>query len=127
MLLIVPLPLTPAQEWTERHLVTWRSWKHGWYGPKGYADGSLVVENYSTIDRDSDAAYERLDEWIALTCEAVINGLGNQHPAQKAALYRAYDITATFRFPRDNYQAVLTQAKASVQDGLRRRGVWLGE
>lgn len=119
--------LSPAQEWTERHLVTWCSWKHGWYGPKGHAEGSLVVENYSTIDRDSDAAYERLDEWVALACEAVINGIGNQHPTQKAALYRAYEITSAFRFPRDNYEAVLAQAKLSVQAGLRRRGVWLGE
>jgi hypothetical protein len=116
-----------AQQWTERHLVTWCAWKHGWYGPDGLPSGSMVAENYSTIDRESDAAYDRLDAWIAETCDVVIESIGQAHPAQKAALYRCYDIVSAFRFPRGNYAELLVQAKSNVLLGLRKRGVWLGE
>lgn len=125
--LSVELVKTPAQEWTDRHLDTWCAWKHGWSGPDGYPDQAQGLENYTTIDHGSERAYEKLDAWIAETVQVVIDGIGERHPAQKAALYRAYDIVAAFQFPRGNYEGLLRAAKANVTIGLRRRQVWLGE
>lgn len=126
-MLMTELPATTVEEWTERHLVTWCAWKHGWYGPAGLPEGSLLFENYSTIDRDSDAAYARLDYWIAETVQVVMDDIGERNPAMKAALYRAYDIVAAFRFKRGNYQQLLCDGRRQVYLGLRRRGVWCGE
>lgn len=121
------IPIKTAQYWVERHLTTWCAWKHGWYGPDGLPSESCAGENYQSLDRDSEAAYDKLDSWIAETCQVVIDDIGNRYPAQKAALYRAYDIVSAFRFPRDNYEILLQAAKGNVLQGLRRRGVWLGE
>jgi hypothetical protein len=112
----------------EQHLRTWADWMRGPDRPDGLpTEASGGVENYSTIDRDSDSSYEKLDFWIAETTNTVIEDIGNRNPAQKAALYRAYDIVSHFRFPRGNYLELLDAAKLAVSVGLRRRGVWLGE
>lgn len=129
---IVPIsitiqPISTAQEWVERHLVTWCAWKHGWYGPDGLPSESCAGENYQSLDRESEKAYEKLDFWIAETCQVVIDDIGKRNPAQKAALYRAYDVVAAFQFPRGNYQELLREAKAGVFLGLKRRSVWLGD
>jgi hypothetical protein len=112
----------------EQHLQTWAAWMRGPEVPDGLpTEACGGMDNYSTIDRDSDAAYEKLDFWVAETVNTVINDIGERHPAQKAALYRAYEVVAAFRFPRDSYEAVLSEARQNVLMGLRRRGVWLGE
>jgi hypothetical protein len=116
-----------AEKWTDQYLTQWCAAKHGWYGPKGLPEESQVFENYSTIDRDSDAAYEKLDAWIVGIVDVVVDDIGKRNPAQKAALYKAYDIVSVYVFLRGNYDELLKEAKAQVQRGLRMRGVWLGE
>lgn len=112
----------------EEALRTWSQWMRGPEAPDGLpSEGCGGVENYKSLDRDSDAAYERLDFWIAETTNTVIEDIGERNPAQKAALYRAYDVVAAFQFPRGNYEKLLADAKVAVLVGLRRRGVWLGE
>lgn len=111
----------------EQHLKTWAAWLRTPEGPDGYPSEGCVGENYKSLDRDSDGAYERLDHWIAEAVQAVVEDMGRRNPAQKAALYRAYDIVSVFRFQRGNYTDVLDEAKLAVAVGLRRRGVWLGE
>lgn len=124
----IPLAgLTIAEQMTERHLDTWCAWKHGWSGPRGYPGEALVGENYTTLDHNSERAYEKLDGWVAMQVELVIDGIGQRNPAQKAALYRAYDVVAAFQFPRGNYAELLKAAKVEVMAGLKRRSVWLGE
>lgn len=111
----------------DRHLQTWAAWLRGPDLPDGLPTEACAGENYASLDHDTDGAYERLDHWIAENVQAVVEGIGERSPAQKAALYRAYDVVAVFRFPRGNYAEVLEEAKVAVRVGLRRRGVWLGE
>ena len=85
------------------------------------------IENYSSVDLDNDNAYAALDSDLANRTNAVIEDIGVRHPAQHAALYRAFGLVSVFRFPRDNYAQVLESAKENVKIGLRIRGVWLGE
>ncbi len=130
MMLAEPIlmKVPPYAERLEQHLQTWAEWMRGPEVPDGLpSEGCGGVENYKSLDRDSDSAYEKLDFWIAETTNVVIEDIGIQHPAQKAALYRAYSVLAAFRFPRDNYLDSLDAAKQGVLIGLRKRGVWLGE
>lgn len=123
-MIVNELPPATAEDWCERHLDVWCAWKHGWVLPQGLPDSSQILENYTTIDRDSERAYEELDAWIAQQVQLVIDGLV---PAQKAALYRAYNIVNVYVFPRGNYGETLAVAKGRVLLGLRRRSVWCGE
>lgn len=124
---ILAMTIVPRSDRLEQHLRTWADWLSAPDGPDGLPCEACVGENYQSLDRESDGAYERLDHWIAENVQAVVEGIGERAPAQKAALYRAYGIVSVFRFPRGNYEDVLREAKTSVAIGLRRRGVWLGD
>ncbi len=87
------------------------------------SEGCGGVENFTTYDNNSERAYAALDAWAAETTHAVINGLS---PVERVAIYRAY-VDAVYRFWREEYEVVLCRAKANVQAGLKRRGIWLGE
>lgn len=118
----------PAVEyWVDSHLQTWARSMSGDNLPRGCPRQACVGENYSSLDLDNVAAYEHLDADIARRTGAVIDDIGIRHPAQKAAIYRAYGVAAVFRFPRENYAQILDAAKENVKLGLRKRGVWLGE
>lgn len=122
------IQVLPVHSRVDQALKAWANYMRSKEGPDGLPEQACGgIENYSTLDRDSDGAYERLDIWTAEHTQEVIEDIGKRSPAQKAALYRAYDISAVFRFPRDNYKELLVEAKIAVAIGLRRRGVWLGE
>jgi hypothetical protein len=125
--MIVGEPVTTADYWRDRHLETWAAWKHAPDGPDGLPTEGCVGENYTSVDLDSDIAFEKLDSWIAMAVDAVVSDIGERHPTQRAALEQAYGIASLYRFPRENYDGLLAMAKAGVTVGLRRRGVWMGE
>lgn len=103
------------------HLDNWARWMREKDGPEGLpekASGGLM--GYSGMDRDSDGAYARNDAWLAEHADAAISDLV---PAQRAAIYTAYDLAAVWRFPRDNYEEILALARAKIRATLLRRGV----
>ena len=112
-----------AAYWTESALLTWARFMRRNESPDGFPDHVAILETFSGYDANSEHAYDKLDVWIADTTHAVICGL---IPIENAAIYHIY-LQAVYRFPRGNYSEVLERARANVQDGLRRRGVWLGD
>lgn len=112
-----------AAYWTESALLTWARFMRGRDLPDGLPGKDGILEGFSGYDANSEHAYDKLDGWIADTTHAVICGLV---PAENAAIYHTY-LQAVYRFPRSNYSEVLERARANVQAGLKRRGVWLGQ
>lgn len=114
----------PQSERVEWHLRNWQTWMHRPALRLGMPRKAAVGENYTSVDLDNEIAYESLDDDLAERTNAVIDGLV---PAQRMAIYKAYGMISVWRFPRDNFEAVLKLAKASVAVGLVRKGVWLGD
>lgn len=113
-----------AAYWTEWHLQNWCNWMHGRDLPDGMPDEACGgIENYTSYDHNNERAYEKLDAWAAELTHLVIHGLVE---SEQAAIYHAY-VNAVYRFMRGNYHELLLSARANVQAGLRRRGIWLGE
>lgn len=113
--------------WLDRHLQTWAAWMRRDSLRLGLPKKAAVGENYTSLDLDNEIAYDSLDDDTAVRVNAVIDDVGQRHPAQKAAIYRDTGLIAVFRFPRDNYADTLDAARQNVLIGLRRRGVWCGE
>jgi hypothetical protein len=126
-LITVDIPLRGPMYWVDRYLDAWAEWMRQGSLPQGLPSRAAVGENYATMDWDTDRLYGALDSDIAIKTATVIDDIGRRHPAQKAALYRAYSILAVYQFPRDNYIETLEIGKSNVLIGLRKRGVWLGE
>jgi hypothetical protein len=104
------------------HLDNWARWMRQNEGPEGLpstASGGLVGNKYSW-DPDASPAYAKLDSWLAEHADEAIKALS---PAERAALYHAYDLTAVWHFPRGNYDELIGSARAKVRDTLLRRGV----
>ena len=119
----MPEPIKDAAYWTESALLTWARFMRGSDLPDGLPSEVGILENFSGYDANSEHAYDKLDGWIADTTHAAICEL---IPIENAAIYNVY-LQAIYRFPRGNYSEVLDRARANVQAGLRRRGVWLGD
>jgi len=105
------------------NLTNWAKWLS--YGglPEGLPDkASGGLENYTSLDRDSDGEYEKLDERLAEITDVVVSELDEPY---KAVIKHAYGIVRHVAVWR--YDAVLAQGKLMVQIGLSKRNVWLGE
>lgn len=101
------------------HLENWARWMQAHDGPEGLpskASGGLKA--FTTMENDS--TYARLDTWLAEHTDAAVKALT---PAERAALYHAYDLTSVWRFPRDNFDDLLASARSQVRATLLRRGV----
>lgn len=106
----------------EACLVDWARFLRGYNPVDGYPGRSDVLGT-GGASKSFDAMCEASDMKIARITDTVIGDL----PAnQQCALHHAY-LNAVWRFMRNDYEAVLAAAKNRVRDGLRARGVWLGE
>lgn len=79
-----------------------------------------TMVEYGCGSKDWDDLADEVDRRCARAVDAVIRGLP---PAQSAALMHAY-LHAVFRFPRDNYDALLAAAREAVDNGLTAKGMY---
>lgn len=105
-------------------LQEWADWCRSYRPRLGFPGGSVCESGDAT--RTASKTFEDLcadcDRTINRTVEAAIDDLT---PAQRAAVYRCYEVAAVFRFPRDNYAEQLDQAHAALCVTLPKRGVML--
>lgn len=108
-----------ADEWITRHLYTWARWmrRDRDEAPEGYLKRSPGLTGYTHMSMD--AAYDKLDEFVAEAVDACLEVLP---PAEWAAVQSRHGL-ATFRFPRGNENALYLSAKARLIPLLRRRNV----
>lgn len=119
----LPPPVThDAPWWLEWHLENWARWMRGGGEPEALPHEASGLQNYSSFDAEPWGAWEALDERLAQQVNAAVNDLA---PAEQAAICHAY-LHAVYRFPRDNYEAVLASAKARIMARLIAKGVWMG-
>lgn len=113
----IGLPVS-ADDWIERHLYTWARWMRRGELTEGFADHcSGGLQGFTHMDMD--AAYERLDAWIAAAVDACMEELP---PAEWAAVRNRHGL-AVFEFPRDNEAELYASAKKRLIPMLRRRNV----
>ena len=102
----------------DRHLDMWKSWMRS----RSEARGSLskasgfVGGGYSQSFDDMCA---RADGAAIRATDSIIESLP---PAQHAAIWHWAGLTAVFRFPRNNYPALLEKARDSIWRELQKRG-----
>ena len=108
--------------WLDGIFQNWVRWMHSDELPEGLPDkGCGGIVGYVSGGYDHGESYEAIDARVAEITNAVIESLD---ASEQAAIYSRY-LHAVFRFQRQ--QDVLEQARAHVAEGLKRRGVWLGE
>lgn len=113
--------ISVSDKFVDECLDKWKRWLSVGGLPKSVVI-SNIAENYNSLDHDSDGAYSDLDNWVAITTDAVIRDLV---PAERCAIHHAYHI-AVYEFKREPYLVVLARAKQNVKIGLKKKDVWLG-
>lgn len=99
-------------------LSDWADWC-GSYRPRlGYPAAAAGLGGAGMCDFESMC--EEVDGVMYRSIDAAVDDLP---PAQRAALYRHYGLTAVFRFPRNNFQTLLDEAHDALRRALPRRGV----
>lgn len=116
-----------SRYWTEWNLENWARHMEGVELPEGMPEqASGGVQGYTSLDLDNEDDYERMCGWLADTTSQVVAGLPG---AERSAILHRYIAGAPYEFHRfkEPYGLALASAMELVQQGLRRRGVWLGE
>jgi hypothetical protein len=109
-------------ERAEWHLTNWRRFMgdgatFAKLGAPGAAAGFATGGRIHSFDDLADQA----DKAAADATDSILEDLRRHKPAQVAAVYHAYHL-AVYRFPRGNYEALLSDAKAAVWRELSARG-----
>lgn len=102
----------------DRHLDMWRAWMRSRSESRGNLSKSagFVAGGYSQSFDDMCA---RADGAAIRATDSIIESLA---PAEHAAIWHWAGLTAVFRFPRNNYPALLETARASIWRELQKRG-----
>lgn len=99
----------------------WADWQKGYTGAKGFPDHSLMLQADRKVASDTwEDIIERMDVWVCQMVDAAVDDL---HAGHKAAINRCYGISAVFRFPRGNYDALLVEAHDALLVSLPKKGV----
>lgn len=102
----------------DRHLDMWRAWMRSRSESRGNLSRSagFVGGGYSQSFDDMCLA---ADGAAIRATDSIIESLP---PAEHAAMWHWAGLTAVFRFPRNNYPALLGTARASIWRELQKRG-----
>lgn len=126
-----PLPQLPVKKdarwWTEWNLENWATHMQGIELPEGLPpEASGGLQCYTSEDLENEDEYDKLCANLADTTSRVIVTLPE---AERSAIMHRYIAGACYEFYRvkEPYGLALASAMPLVEDGLRRRGVWLGE
>lgn len=106
----------------EQYLIEWAAWMRQSAEVRGYPRSIPGLQTGGASQHFEDLC-EAVDRRVVIATDAAI---GDLPPAQSCAIHHAY-LAAVWRFPRLDHETLLTQAKAGVAEGLRRRHVWMGE
>ena len=101
-------------------LYDWSKWQHSYspnigYDSKSAGFGSSGLSSFEDMCEQSDNA-------TMMALDAAIDSL---QPAERAAINRCYGICSVFRFPRANYELMLTKAHDALIVSVKRRGLVL--
>lgn len=107
--------------WVEWNLQNWARFQREGGLPDGApTEASGGLQCYTSMD--FDGMCERMDAELASITAVVVEQLA---PAERCAIHAGY-LEAVWRF-REPFSVILDRSKLNVQQGLRKRGVWLGE
>lgn len=99
-------------------LEDWAAWQKGYSGARGYANHSVGLHSQA-----SSTFMELCETVDCMVCESIDASVDDLPTGQKAAIHRRFGISAVFRFPRGNYEILLSDAYATLMITLSRKGV----
>lgn len=104
----------------------WAKWQASYRPKTGFPGRSIGIESgfIGMCSSGFDDLIEENDQRICKIVDTAVDDLGAVHPAQKSAIMHRY-LAVSFRFPRDNYPQLLSDAHDWLTVALRRRGVVL--
>lgn len=102
-----------------RLMEDWADWQRGYRLKLGYPTKSAGIESGGGSTSFDDLCDES-DAEVMRKVDACVNDLP---PIQRAAVCKRYGIAAVFRFPRQNYEAVLVEAHVALTEAFRKKGV----
>lgn len=104
-----------------RILHEWADWLRRYKPKTGYPSSSWFSNGGSGASSFDDLC----DQADNYAMEAVDCAVGNLAPAKAAAINRNYGLANVYRFPRDNYEQMLSEAHDELVVALRRKGIAL--
>lgn len=116
-----------AAWWTEWNLENWARHETAIDLPEGApSEACGGIEGYTSLDLDNELAYDRMTVELAQQTGLVIAALPE---AEKNAIRHRYLPNVQFDFWRHTsaFGVALASAKELVQQGLRRRAIYLGD
>lgn len=100
-------------------LEDWANWQKGYSGIKGFPSHSIGLQS-GYVSCGFDDLCEKVDNVVFITVDTAI---GNLSKPEAAAINRRYGIASVFRFPRDNYAQLLSDAHFKLMEELPKKGV----
>lgn len=101
---------------TDWHLQNWAAWMR----TGGFSSLAYQISEGHKGSTTFDEMVENADRIAARAVDAI---LGNLPPAQQCAVHHVW-LGASWRFPRNNVDALLELAKMAVRRGLSERGIY---
>lgn len=105
-------------------LEDWAKWQAAYQPKIGYPRRSIGIESgfVGMASSGFDDMVEEMEHKICQIVDTSVDDLGAVHPAQKAAIMHRY-LAVSFRFPRNNYPELLSEAHDWLVVALRKKGV----
>lgn len=101
-------------------LEDWADWQRGYSGVRGYPKHSVMMQSGYASSKSFD---DMLDESNASVCNLVDAAIDDLSAGHSAAIRKRYGIAAVFRFPRGNYETLLSEAHLILAETLPKKGV----
>ena len=114
-----------AHWWTEWNLENWARVLSSGGLPDGAPGEACAGENFTSLDLDNDIAFDRMCESLAETTGIVVAAL--PEPQCQAIRHRYLGERYEWEKGIGPYGVNLALAMPTMTEGLRARGVWLGE
>lgn len=105
-------------------LTDWAEWMRSYYPNIGYPTRVPLL----STGMWSSSFEELLDQVDKQSMRAIDASVDSLQPANKAAIYRRYEICSVWRYPRPNYtyEMALSDAHDQLMITLKRKGVIIG-
>lgn len=100
-------------------LEDWANWQKGYSGIKGFPSRSIGLQS-GYVSSSFEDLCDSVDNAVCVSVDTAIDDLAKP---EAAAIRKRYGVASVFRFPRDNYAQLLSDAHFKLMEELPKKGV----